>query len=84
MINETTPVNYGMGWLIRHRNNKKIVFHDGSAFGYRALLGKSLQDDLTLIILTNCFKSELWTKIYNRCSYIISELSEMDIEKLLN
>ncbi len=74
-IADGKPVGYGYGWFIRQREKRKVVFHDGSAFGFRTFIGQSIDDDFSMIILTNCYKN-MWQEIYNRASYLILELND--------
>ncbi|MGK7394307.1 MAG: serine hydrolase domain-containing protein [Candidatus Cyclobacteriaceae bacterium M3_2C_046] len=46
--------NYGLGWGIYQQDNGgKFIAHDGKAPGYFAYVKKYLEDDITIIILSN-------------------------------
>ena len=46
-------VEYGFGWSFSTYRGKSVVCHGGWANGFRSLVAKFLEDDLTIIILTN-------------------------------
>lgn len=72
--NEGEAVNYGSGWFIENLQDKKIVHHTGGAFGFRTFLGKLLDDDLTVIFLTNCVQDPL-KKVYSNIPKFLEEIS---------
>lgn len=45
--------NYGLGWGVYISKGKKYVGHTGSMFGFRNLYERSLDDNTTIIILSN-------------------------------
>jgi CubicO group peptidase (beta-lactamase class C family) len=51
-----TPANkewYGYGWGIQQRQGRKCIWHNGSVGGYRACIGRYIDDDVCIIILNN-------------------------------
>ena len=45
--------SYGFGWNISDRDGRKVVWHQGSTGGFRALIERGLSDKITVVILTN-------------------------------
>lgn len=45
--------SYGFGWNISDRDGRKVVWHQGSTGGFRALIERGLSDQVTVVILTN-------------------------------
>lgn len=44
---------YGFGWNIDERNGHKVIWHDGANNGFRSLYARFVNDDLSIIIMTN-------------------------------
>ena len=45
---------YGLGWFVQHYKGRKLIWHYGHApKAYSALILKVLEEDITLILLTN-------------------------------
>jgi D-alanyl-D-alanine carboxypeptidase len=44
---------YGFGWGIDEYNGHKIIEHGGANIGFRSVYTRFVNDDLTIIILTN-------------------------------
>jgi hypothetical protein len=44
---------YGFGWNIEQDGGSKYLWHQGSAAGFRAFIGRRLADRVTVIMLTN-------------------------------
>jgi CubicO group peptidase (beta-lactamase class C family) len=44
---------YGFGWNIAGENGNKYLWHQGNHAGFRAFIGRWLQDRVTVIMLTN-------------------------------
>jgi CubicO group peptidase (beta-lactamase class C family) len=47
-------VEYGFGWSFSTYRGKTVICHGGWANGFRSLVARFLEDDLTIVILTNC------------------------------
>ncbi|MFP4064369.1 MAG: serine hydrolase domain-containing protein [Bacteroidales bacterium] len=47
------PVRYGMGWRLQTFLDKKVVYHPGRWNGFRTSFRRYVEDNATLIILTN-------------------------------
>ncbi len=47
------PVRYGMGWRLQSYMGKHVVHHPGRWNGFRTSLKRFIEDDATLIILSN-------------------------------
>jgi len=45
--------SYGYGWMIAHTDNGKQILHGGNTFGFTSNIAKYIDEDLTIIILTN-------------------------------
>lgn len=46
-------IEYGFGWSSSMYRGKALICHGGLAHGFRCLVAKFLQDDLTIIVLAN-------------------------------
>jgi CubicO group peptidase (beta-lactamase class C family) len=46
-------VEYGLGWSFSSYRGKRLMCHGGWTNGFRSLIAKFLEDDLTIIILAN-------------------------------
>jgi len=44
---------YGFGWFIDERNGHKVIEHGGSNVGFRSYYTRFVNDDLSIIIMTN-------------------------------
>ena len=44
---------YGFGWVIDERNGHKIIEHGGANVGFRSYYTRFVNDDLSIIIMTN-------------------------------
>lgn len=59
--------SYGYGWKINESNDTgKVVFHSGSWPGYRTWLSRYIDQDKTIIYLTNVEKDRQWTEMMMR------------------
>jgi CubicO group peptidase (beta-lactamase class C family) len=47
-------VEYGFGWSFSTYRGKTVTCHGGWANGFRSLVARFLEDDLAIVILTNC------------------------------
>lgn len=56
-LKNTNTVNYGMGWRLQSFRDHRIVHHPGRWNGFRTSFKRYIDDDATLIILTNTNKS---------------------------
>ncbi|WP_077367016.1 serine hydrolase [Anaerosalibacter sp. Marseille-P3206] len=45
--------SYGYGWMIAHTDKGKQILHGGNTFGFTSNIAKYIDEDLTIIILTN-------------------------------
>ncbi len=52
-LNDGEISNYGYGWGVVMADGKKTVSHGGSLNGFRTYIGRNLEDQNTLIFLTN-------------------------------
>jgi CubicO group peptidase (beta-lactamase class C family) len=46
-------IEYGFGWSFSTYRGKALICHGGLTYGFRSLVAKFLEDDLTIIVLTN-------------------------------
>ncbi len=44
---------YGFGWVIDERNGHKVIEHGGANVGFRSYYTRFIDDDLSIIIMTN-------------------------------
>lgn len=44
---------YGFGWIIDELNGRKVVGHDGANVGFRSSYTRFVNDDLSIVIITN-------------------------------
>ncbi|RYG19639.1 MAG: class A beta-lactamase-related serine hydrolase [Chitinophagaceae bacterium] len=51
--NANSKAHYGFGWIIDERNERKIIEHGGANVGFRSHYTRFINDNLTIIILTN-------------------------------
>lgn len=49
----TEEVSYGYGWMIEDTENRREIYHGGNTFGYSSNIARYIDEDLTVIILTN-------------------------------
>lgn len=75
-INSGQEIGYGCGWFTETLGNRKIVYHTGGAYGFRTFLGKVLDDDLSVVILTNCIQRQ-WNEISNNIPKFMQEIEEL-------
>lgn len=55
---ETNKGNYGFGWFIDERNGHRCVHHDGSWQGFETAIDRYVDDQLTVVALTNLSGAE--------------------------
>ncbi|WP_332736263.1 serine hydrolase domain-containing protein [Flavihumibacter sp.] len=48
-----SKAHYGFGWYIDERNGHKVIWHGGANAGFRSNYARFVNDDLSIIILTN-------------------------------
>lgn len=51
--------SYGLGWRIFDQNGHKIVYHTGWWHGFRTLYVRDLEEDVTIVLLTNLANNSL-------------------------
>lgn len=51
--NLESKAHYGFGWYIDERNGHKVIWHGGANSGFRSNYARFVNDDLSIIILTN-------------------------------
>lgn len=49
----SSKAHYGFGWIIDERNGHKVIEHGGANVGFRSHYTRFINDDLTIIIMTN-------------------------------
>src|SRR5271169_3260028 len=52
------PAHYGFGWFVESRNGHRVVEHDGRWQGFSAQISRYMDDDLTVVVLTNQFNCD--------------------------
>jgi D-alanyl-D-alanine carboxypeptidase len=53
LLNDGKPYPYGLGWRISDVRGHKLIAHSGQTAGFGASLSRFVDDDLTVIALTN-------------------------------
>jgi CubicO group peptidase (beta-lactamase class C family) len=67
---------YGMGWRIKKRDGRKILYHFGWWRGFRTCFIRDLEKEQTIIVLTNKDQPGLNLKYWD----IFDELQTLDVE----
>jgi CubicO group peptidase (beta-lactamase class C family) len=49
---------YGFGWFIANRNGHRIISHDGAWQGFQTTITRHIDDQLTVVMLTNLAEAE--------------------------
>jgi len=52
-LNNGKYFDYGYGWRLENYNQKEIVYHTGSTYGFRNIIYRIPKEKFTIIILTN-------------------------------
>ncbi len=52
-LNSGASAGYGFGWMIESVNGRKLVHHGGNTLSQSAMIERYLDDDLTVIVLSN-------------------------------
>jgi CubicO group peptidase (beta-lactamase class C family) len=47
------PVSYGFGWFLDPYSGRRRMWHTGSTMGFRTVIGRFLDENLTIIVLAN-------------------------------
>ena len=50
--------NYGFGWYIGKRNGHRVVEHEGAWQGFKTQISRYLDDQLTVVVLTNLAEAD--------------------------
>ena len=53
LLRRNRKYNYGYGWRMKNRKNKRIIYHNGLWNGFTSSLTRNIDDSLTIIILNN-------------------------------
>jgi D-alanyl-D-alanine carboxypeptidase len=53
LLSDGKPYPYGFGWRISEMRGRKLIAHSGQTAGFGASLSRFVDDDLTVIALTN-------------------------------
>lgn len=56
---ERSLFSYGLGWRLFDKNGHKIVYHTGWWHGFRTLYVRDLEEDITIVLLTNLANNSL-------------------------
>jgi len=75
-LKDGSPGKYGFGWFNLEKDNKKVVFHAGQLCGFTNIMIKSLEEDFSIIILTNYFRDS-WQKIFKAVHDCATEASSV-------
>lgn len=69
-----TANNYGLGWRIKELDDhKKMVYHNGWWHDYNIVFKRFIDDDLTIIILSNKYNQSVY-----KTEFVESHLIEVD------
>lgn len=49
---------YGFGWFIENRNGHRVLSHDGAWQGFQTTITRHIDDQLTVVMLTNLAEAE--------------------------
>ena len=55
---QPNSANYGFGWFIESQDGHRIVDHEGQWQGFETQISRYLDDDLTVVVLTNLASAE--------------------------
>jgi len=53
LIPDSNGMGYGYGWVIGPDVRPNMVGHEGSAYGFRSIIRRYLDDHITIVILIN-------------------------------
>lgn len=80
---------YGYGWVITDTGLGQMIWHDGATLGFSANVARFVDDDLTIIILTNNrlyntldLINNLIAVVYNLDYEMPEPIEEMEVEDL--
>lgn len=62
-FNDGTPYNYGFGWMVALFRAHKLISHSGQTAGFAANISRFVDDNVTVIVLTNNGEQGLGTLI---------------------
>jgi CubicO group peptidase (beta-lactamase class C family) len=52
-LNDGKKSNYGFGWVVREKDGKRMVWHNGGWAGTRTHISRWLNDRITVVVLCN-------------------------------
>jgi CubicO group peptidase (beta-lactamase class C family) len=52
-LNDGREMGYGLGWGLSHYRGRVVTHHAGGVPGYSSFVGRFLDDDMTIIVLSN-------------------------------
>lgn len=52
-LNDGKTHPYGFGWTLANPGGHKLISHNGSLAGFRSAFGRYVDDELTIVVLTN-------------------------------
>lgn len=81
ILNNGQEIGYGCGWFVENHDNKKIVYHTGGAYGFRTFLGKSLDDHLSVVVLTNCIQRQ-WKDMCDNIPRFMMEVNNLYLKSI--
>ncbi len=69
--------NYGLGWRIKELDKgKKMIYHNGWWHDYNIVFKRFIDDDLTIIILSNKYNQSVYKTEYAESLFLKDETSE--------
>lgn len=63
-LNDGSSHSYGFGWMVADIGGRRLVFHRGGMAGARSVMGRFVDEGLTIIILMNLNDADIGT-IFN-------------------
>ena len=57
-LNDGKPAGYGFGWFVSKKDGKTLLDHTGSWQGFKAYIGRWVDDGVTVIVFANLDKAD--------------------------
>ncbi|MCF8309029.1 MAG: beta-lactamase family protein [Bacteroidales bacterium] len=82
-LNNGKKLDYGYGFRIKHFNDRKMVFHNGSWSGFRSTVRTFPESGLTLVILTNNSFNETGDMARNLTRTLLNDYQSDEVYKIV-
>lgn len=73
---------YGYGWQVGKANDRRMVFHGGGIPGFSTQLSRFIDDELTVIVLTNADSGNAEQIARGIAGYFVPALAEKPLEPI--